>query len=95
MYYIYENKRGNPVGSPIANAPTDLKARHECARLMRSGYFSDGLWAENHSTRKFFIVRRFGKDRLLYTNDESTEKKLDLRGNVIRKGKKDWHPFGL
>lgn len=96
MYIIYSNGRnGNPEGSPIAQAPTDLKARKLCARLMERGYYSRGLWAEDHTTKKFFLIEPFGKGVLLYTNSDSVEKKLDMNGNVIKKKKAEWRPFGL
>lgn len=93
MYYIYPNKNGNPAKDPIAKAPTDLKARHECAKLMSNRY-PGGLWAEDKTTHKFFLMEHFGKGRYLYTNNDSVEKKLDAKGNVIRKNK-EWRPFGL
>lgn len=96
MYYIYYNgTNGNPVGNSITKAPNDLKARQECARLMRGSSYSRGLWAEDHSTGKFFLIEHFGKGVLLYTNNEGKEKKLDMNGNVIKKKKKEWRPFGL
>lgn len=95
MYYIYPNKNGNPEKNPIAKAPTDQMARRECAKLMGFNNYRAGLWAEDKTTHKFFLIEHFGKDTYLYTNNDGVEKKLDARGNIIRKKKKEWRPFGL
>ena len=95
MYYIYPcDNRGNPVKDPIAKAPTDVQARHLCVKLLGVNNHPKGLWADDPVTRKFFLVEHFGKGRYLYTNNDSVEKKLDAKGNVIRKNK-EWRPFGL
>lgn len=96
MYIIYANgKSGNSEGSPITQAPTDLKARRVCAKLMSSGYYPRGLWAEDHTTRKFFLIEHFSKGVLLYNNNDGVEKMLDMNGDVIKKKKNEWRPFGL
>ena len=96
MYIIYSNgKNGNSEGSPIAQAPTDLKARRVCAKLIERGFYHRGLWAEDHTTKKFFLIEPFSKGVLLYNNSDGVEKMLDMNGNVIKKKKNKWRPFGL
>lgn len=93
MYYIYPNKKGNPAKDPIAKAPTDLKARHECAKLMNR--YPGGLWAEDKAAHKFFLMEHFG-NAYLYTNNDGVERRLDSKGNVIKKKVQAvWRPFGL
>ena len=95
MYYIYPIKNGNPVKDPIAKAPTDVKARRVCVKLLGFNDYPSGLWAEDKATHKFFMVEHFGKGKYLYLNNDSVEKRLDAKGNVMKEKKGWWKPFGL